>query len=221
MGYSSGKIYKLICNDGHYYYGSTIVKLSQRFYGHKESSKTMTSKVYTYINKIGWNNVKIELVESFPCETREELRKKENEYIISSIGDDLNLNTLKSYISESEYNERCKNYYIANKEHILKRNETYYKTHEEQIKDKRHENYLKNREKVNSKNKAYQEIHKEEVKQQRKEFYELNKERLCKDKREKRALIDKEELKLKRAEYRSKNRDRINFLKRKERWLNK
>lgn len=214
MGYDSGKIYRLLCNDGHYYYGSTIVNLSRRLYSHKDSSKKMTSKLYNHINKIGWDNVKIELIENFPCENREQLRKKENEYIISTINDSLCLNTLKSHITDEERDKRCKNYYLENKSYILQRNENYYKIHEEEIKIKRHEKYLENKTEINIKNKTYQETHKEEIKQQRKQFYEKNKERLCKEKREKRASTNPDELKRKRKEYRDKNRERINQLKR-------
>lgn len=46
MGYENGKIYILKCNDNHFYYGSTTVELKRRFWGHKHSSKTMSSKVY-------------------------------------------------------------------------------------------------------------------------------------------------------------------------------
>ena len=63
MGYNTGKIYKLLCDDDHYYYGSTITTLINRFYNHKSSSKLMTSKLYKHINNIGWDKVKILLVE--------------------------------------------------------------------------------------------------------------------------------------------------------------
>ena len=59
--YDNGKIYKLICDDDHYYIGSTTQKLNHRFNNHKTSAKTGTSKAYTYINSIGWDKVKIEL----------------------------------------------------------------------------------------------------------------------------------------------------------------
>jgi hypothetical protein len=74
--YNNGKIYKLICEDGHYYIGSTIQKLNLRFNHHKGSSKKSTSKVYTYINNIGWDKVKIELIEDYPCNTKSELNER-------------------------------------------------------------------------------------------------------------------------------------------------
>ena len=39
-----GKIYKLECDDGYYYYGSTKGSLETRFVFHKKDSKSKTEK---------------------------------------------------------------------------------------------------------------------------------------------------------------------------------
>ena len=51
--YNNGKIYKLVCEDGCYYIGSTIQKLNLRFNSHKKSSKKVPCRVYDHINTMG------------------------------------------------------------------------------------------------------------------------------------------------------------------------
>ena len=89
----SGKIYKLISIDEYFYIGSTITTLNSRFSKHKSDAKNVRSKVYTYYNKIGWNNVKIELIEEIRIDNRNNLLLKESEYINKFIKNDKCLNT--------------------------------------------------------------------------------------------------------------------------------
>ena len=42
---------------------------------------TLKQKLYEYINDIGWDNVTIELIEEYPCETKKELNTREKYYI--------------------------------------------------------------------------------------------------------------------------------------------
>ena len=81
MTCNNGKIYKLECSDGSFYIGSTINELRVRFSGHKTDSKKCNSRVYSHINDLGWNEVKIVLIEEFSCNSKLELLKKEDEYI--------------------------------------------------------------------------------------------------------------------------------------------
>ena len=215
MGYDQSKIYKLLCDDGHYYYGSTIAKLKSRLHGHKDSSKTMTSRLYSHINSIGWDKVRIELVETFSCANRTEIRMKENEYILAAKSDPLCLNTLVAYASDAEKQERAVTYYQTNKEAILERNRNYVVTHKEVVAEKHKEYYEKNKEALQVKHNEYIANNADAVKAQRKEFYEKNKERLCAEKRAKR-LANPEETRKKMREYRDKNRERINMQKRKD-----
>ena len=85
--YNNGKIYKLVCEDGCYYIGSTIQKLNLRFNSHKKSSKKEVCNVYDHINDIGWDKVQIELVENYSCNNKQELNKREQYYIDQSIDD--------------------------------------------------------------------------------------------------------------------------------------
>lgn len=110
--YSEAKIYKLECNDGYYYIGSTTSHyLSSRLSNHRNDSKRINyvnTKVYKHIKQIGWENVKIVLIELFPCNCIEELKKKENEYILKNINDSLCLNNNRPILSEEQKNEYYK-----------------------------------------------------------------------------------------------------------------
>lgn len=79
--YNNGKIYKLVCENGYYYIGSTIQKLNLRFNHHKDIAKTSTLRVYKHINNIGWDKVYIKLIDNYPCNNKNELNRKEIEYI--------------------------------------------------------------------------------------------------------------------------------------------
>jgi hypothetical protein len=213
MGYECGKIYRLICDDGHYYYGSTIQDLNKRLWHHHSSSKTMKSKVYSYINTVGWNRVKIELIEKFPCQNRRELRIKENEYIQKDKNNDLCLNTLNAYTGEDEKKIMEKERKIRNKDYRLKTLNDYYEKNKEEINKKRRDFYQENKEIIKLKNKEYQKKNRDNIKNQRKLYYEENKEKICKEKKEHREA-NREETIRKRKEYREKNKERINEQKR-------
>ena len=68
--YENGKIYKLICSQtGSIYIGSTNLDLKERLKCHKKLGNACSSK--ELINPI------IELVEKYPCKTKEELLWRE------------------------------------------------------------------------------------------------------------------------------------------------
>lgn len=88
--YEKAKIYKLQCDDGYYYIGSTCNTLAKRFSGHKYS-KDNTRK-NKHLNEVGWERVKIILIEEFPCETKEQLHRREDELICERMNDEYCLN---------------------------------------------------------------------------------------------------------------------------------
>ena len=91
--YQNGKIYTLRCytNTTLIYVGSTSQKLCDRKNNHKSNSVKCTENYLykTVSNNGGWNAWYIELVENYPCNSKEELEKREGE-IIREIG---NLNS--------------------------------------------------------------------------------------------------------------------------------
>jgi hypothetical protein len=211
MGYDNGKIYKLVCSDGHYYYGSTITELRRRLWGHKKSSETMSSKVYKHINSIGWNNVKIELVELYSCNSREELRVKENFFIIQSKNDKLCLNTLNAHTHLDEKKKMEKERQTRNKIHRSEVVHAYYVKNKDVIRDNAKTSYSLNKEEHRERCKRYNEKNKDSVTTQRKQYYNENKARLCEEKKK---IRQTEEYKQYARCYRNNNKERINQLKR-------
>ena len=87
--YQQGKIYTLRCytDTSLIYVGSTTKKLCDRKSNHKFNSiKCPENSLYKVILDNGcWNNWYIELVENFPCNSKEELEKREGE-VMREIG---------------------------------------------------------------------------------------------------------------------------------------
>jgi hypothetical protein len=81
--YANGKIYKLINSvDSQIYIGSTTQTLSKRKGGHKVSArKSVNQRVYAHLNSVGWDNVRIVLIEDVVCERKEQLCMREQHYI--------------------------------------------------------------------------------------------------------------------------------------------
>ena len=115
--YNQGKIYRIICDDGHYYIGATTQNLNLRFNNHKSLSKTGLNKVYLYINEIGWDNARIELIENYICNNKKELNEHEKIHITQSKGDPecLNFETVNIYKNGKIYKIECSDghYYIG------------------------------------------------------------------------------------------------------------
>ena len=65
---------------------------------HKSNSKTRQTKLYNFIRDIGFERIRIELIEDFPCTDKYELRQREN-YWIREIG---TLNLRNSFITEED-----------------------------------------------------------------------------------------------------------------------
>lgn len=89
--YHNGKIYKLTHLDKMIYIGSTTVSLETILNFHKENSKNPEnkSKIYKYI-KQHTDDIKIEIIEEYKCENKQELESKEGLYIMEYKSEILN-----------------------------------------------------------------------------------------------------------------------------------
>ncbi len=179
MAYDAGKIYKLVCEDGKYYIGSTIRPLKSRLSSHRNAStKTQTNNAYNHIKTIGWDKVTIELIELFPCENRNQLLKRETLYICQHKDDVLCLNTRNPLTDDTTpesklaHKEKCKEYYEQHREDILQKRAEYQK---------------QNREKRTQYNRQYAEKNAESLKEYYKEYADKNRERRNQLARERRA----------------------------------
>jgi len=115
MNYQNGRIYQILnhINDD-IYVGSTTQSLSKRFSWHKGDStkeKKQNYKLYRAMKEIGSENFYIELIENYPCNTKEELIARE-QYYIRERG---TLNSLIPGRNLAEYKIECRDQILQNK----------------------------------------------------------------------------------------------------------
>ena len=125
--YKNSKIYKILNSiDDEVYVGSTTASLSKRMGKHRSdfhnNESKQTYKIYKHMHKVGVDNFYIELIETCPCTSREELAAKEGQWI-RQIG---TLNKIISGRSNKEYWQDN----IERKREIAR---TFYDTHQERI----------------------------------------------------------------------------------------
>lgn len=214
--YSKSKIYKLYCEDGHYYYGSTVNELRVRLGQHKEASKSSNKKhlrLYQHINSIGWDKVSIVLVEAFSCNNRDELHRKENEYIMLERKNPLSLNSICAVLDEDNVRSYRHEYYERNRDDILERNRQYNKAHAEDLRAYKQQYNEENKEKLTEYFKTYYESHRDEKIERSRTYYASKKdEALSKMKTYYEA--NKERIKARVKAYKEANKDEINRLRR-------
>lgn len=107
--FSRGKIYKLVnSNDNLIYVGSTCCSLPQRYYLHKTMAAAYPErKSYQHLNTVGWRNVRIELLQAFPCTSQDELRTREAHWQ-NELRPALNKNSVIDDCSHGRVKSRCK-----------------------------------------------------------------------------------------------------------------
>jgi hypothetical protein len=106
--YQRGKIYKIVDNAYNMcYYGSTINMLCQRMSLHREQYKKNILKCLTkkIFDEYGLENCKIELVENYPCNSRNELEAREGHYIKNNILRDTG-KSFESIIANANYESK-------------------------------------------------------------------------------------------------------------------
>lgn len=191
--YSNGKIYTIrFANDDRLVYvGSTIQSLSKRLYDHKTHS---SSSVFQFVEQDidqNWDNCYIELYELYPCETKDQLCKREGEIIRKFKNDStflvINLEiagrTRKEYYMENKQKilDKAKMFYQANKESILTYSKIKY-TKEKRKKQNYNKNYyIKNQEILQGKAKEYVKQNKESILLKSKDRYQKNKHLILED----------------------------------------
>jgi hypothetical protein len=135
-----GKIYKVEFDDGHYYFGSTTQSLETRFRLHKYNMDTQCSR---YMQKVGKDACRIVLVEDYPCENKQQLLRKEDEYIQRHRDEEMCLNIKRSFVEPNETEEKryFAEYYEAHKEELMTKARAYHNAHKEEISIKRKAQY--------------------------------------------------------------------------------
>jgi Uri superfamily endonuclease len=135
------------------YIGSTMKTLNTRFSEHKSTHNRSTSKII-----IDYKDAYIELLELYPCNSRNELYKREGQLIILNKEHAVNKN-----IAGRSHCESVKEYQIKNKESMKKNQIKYYTKNQIEINEKRKEYYTKNHIEINEKYKEYYQQNKEKI----------------------------------------------------------
>ena len=123
VNYQNGKIYKIENMSGDMcYIGSTTKDyLSKRMVQHRSMYKGWQAdhskdkySVFEIFDKVGIENCRIVLIELCPCDTKDELTRREAHYIRTSVC----VNKYLSHITTEEQKENNKKYYNKNKVQI-------------------------------------------------------------------------------------------------------
>jgi len=157
--YQRGKIYKLYSPSKNLiYYGSTIETLAQRLakhkYEYKKYNEDNSRKYYTSFLVLDCEDYKIELVEEYGCNNKQQLDKKEGEYIKNNecVNNRIAGRTKKEYNIDNadKIKEHKKQYNIENASKIKEQTKQYrinnadkLKEYEQSRKEHKRQYYLK------------------------------------------------------------------------------
>jgi hypothetical protein len=135
VNYALSKIYKIVdLTTNECYIGSTCEPtLARRLSGHVRSFRKYKAGKYRYVTSfkiLEGENFRIELVEAFPCNNKDELRAREGYWIRS-------IDCVNKRIAGRTRKEFIKEYYENNKDKILQRVKEYTKNNKQTINTKR------------------------------------------------------------------------------------
>ena len=171
VNYHNGKIYKIVSDSepNKVYIGSTTQQLSKRLGGHVSDYICFLNGKHHFVTSFDLlknNDYQILLIENVNCENKEELHKKEGEWIRKYKND----NELEDCINKHIAGRTKKEYNFDNKVKVREYKKQY---HED------------NRDKISKKKKLYRENNKDKIKEYRennkdkmKEYYEKNKDKI-------------------------------------------
>ena len=176
--YQAGKIYKI--TDMAYtecYVGSTVQPLCKRMAWHRRDyqqhkrDKTKFVSSYALFDKYGIENCKIELIEDFPCESKEQLSKREGHHIRNEVC----VNKCIAGRSDLDYRhdnkDKKKDYDVKyrqeNKERKQCVDKAFYEANKERLKEIKRERYHHEASVMKQRSKAYYEANKERLKEKR------------------------------------------------------
>jgi hypothetical protein len=165
--YKQGQIYRLWSpHTDKFYIGSTCNMLAKRFYGHRTKyNQYLNGKGNSYrsafkLFDLGFDDVKIELMELFSCNSKAELDKREGEL-------------------QREHKDNIVNYFVAGRTFDLYKVEC-----ADRIKEKNKKSHLKYKDERNKKQLEQYHLKKEQIKIEKKQYRDENKDEINKKQRE-------------------------------------
>ena len=201
VNYQNTKIYKIESHLGpKIYIGSTTKEyLSQRMDSHRSGYKhwkngnggNMSS--YQLFDDYGLENCNILLIESYPCNSKDERASREGYYIKTThcVNKIIPGRTPKEYYDDNKEKLNVQgriNAKVFYENHKDQKKE-YYEVNKDKIRDKQQQYYEDNKDIIKIQSKVHRETHKKEMKQYRQEnaeiikeynanYYEANKEKI-------------------------------------------
>ena len=159
VDYQGGKIYTIRAPaTDKYYIGSTTQTLPKRLYKHRNNLKCYQNGKYPNITSfqiLELEGAYIELLETYPCNSRAELERREGQLIREHRDNCVNRIVVGRTVKE---------YREENKEEINAKLREYREANKETIKAKHREYHAANKETLNAKNREYREANKDAIK---------------------------------------------------------
>ena len=198
MDYKNGKIYKILNNiDDNVYIGSTCQSLSERMSKHRWSIKMNrhNGAFGDKVRELGIEQFYIELIEEYPCTSREQLLAKEGYHIRQSgtlnkqvagrtkqefrkLWYENNPDYNREYREEhkKEISEQCKIYRETHKDLIYQHGKEYRAANKDSIRESKKQYEEANKDMIRERKKIYWEQNKDKFKEKHKEYRDANKD---------------------------------------------
>lgn len=156
VNYQNGKIYKIVSSlTDMIYIGSTTKKyLCDRMYYHRVGLKYWMSGKRGFVASFPillYEDARIILIENHPCNSKDELRAREQHYIDLYCDTVVNLQKAYTGIDCSDMKEYNKQYYIDNQEYYKQYNKQYQKDNHKNYKQYQKQYRENNNKKINQK----------------------------------------------------------------------
>jgi group I intron endonuclease len=170
--YQNGKIYKIwSLETDEIYVGSTCCPLHKRMYNHRcDAKKKAPYKLHQEMARLGESAFKIELIEDYPCNSINDLNKREGywirelkatlnmriagrtkeEYYLDHIDETKEYKKKWQHENKDKLRDKLKNYYQEHKADILARVKAYTEEHVEDRKKYMQQYRKENKEKINA-----------------------------------------------------------------------
>ena len=149
--YKQGKIYQIWSpQTDRVYIGSTTQPLHKRLDDHKSNIRT-NSKICSAVEIIKLGDAKIELIEEYPCENRQQLTRREGQIIRDHKDTSVNVvipgRTDKEYYEDNR--EKRAVWYVANREKRAEQNKVWYVANREKRAEQKKVWYATKRDHIN------------------------------------------------------------------------
>jgi len=174
--YSLSKIYRLWIGDLVYIGSTAQPRLSMRLGQHKRGYTQWVKNGKRYMSSVELFKVgmpKIELIETYPCKSKDELHAREGHHIRETV-------CVNKYIAGQTREE----YLEANQPRICEQAKEYREANQAKISERMKGWYQANQPRICEHQKGYREANQPRIREQAKEYHEANQPRICERKKE-------------------------------------